>query len=200
MVTAATVDTGDVDMGAAVELADTGDAAELVTGGATHSVQMVLVLVLKMVERLVAFMTEVVPFATLVVVIGQLVTVVRTISVTTLATVEFAVMVLLMLEPEPGSADTALADDDGATTMVVAGLVDVTMTFDVTGVLRAGQLRTLEAQAVMMTSLVLKTVVSGITVVVDFMLEILEEIMLDEARELALELEVTVLLMALMLL
>lgn len=55
---------------------DIGDAAELVTGGETHLVQMVLVLVEKMVERLVAFMTEVVPLATLVVVTGQLVTVV----------------------------------------------------------------------------------------------------------------------------
>lgn len=53
-----------------------GDAVELVTGGATHLVQMVLVLVDTMVERLVAFITEVVPLATLVVVTGQLVTVV----------------------------------------------------------------------------------------------------------------------------
>ena len=51
---------------------DTGDAVELVTGGATHLVQMVLMLVERTVDRLVAFMTEVVPLATLVVVIGQL--------------------------------------------------------------------------------------------------------------------------------
>lgn len=63
-------------MGAAVELVIAGDIVELVICGATHLVQMVLVLVLKMVERLVAFMTEVVPLATLVLVIGQLVTVV----------------------------------------------------------------------------------------------------------------------------
>ena len=98
-------------------------------------------------------------------------------------------------------ADTAMADDEGVTTIVVAGLVDVTMTFDVIGVLRAGQLRTLEAQAVMMTSLVLKTVFSGMMVVLGFMLE---EIMLEEAMELLvlcmeLELGLTVLLMALML-
>lgn len=62
MVTAATV--------------DMGDAVELVIGGATHLVQMVLVLVDKMVERLVAFTTDVVPLATLVDVTGQLVTVV----------------------------------------------------------------------------------------------------------------------------
>ena len=53
-----------------------GDAVELVTGGATHLVQIVLVLVESMVERLVACMTEVEPLATLVVVNGQLVTVV----------------------------------------------------------------------------------------------------------------------------
>lgn len=76
MVNAATVDIGDADMGAAVELVIAGDTVELVICGATHLVQMVLVLVLKMVERLVAFMTEVVPLATLVLVIGQLVTVV----------------------------------------------------------------------------------------------------------------------------
>lgn len=76
MVNAATVDIGDADMGAAVELVIAGDIVELVICGATHLVQMVLVLVLKMVERLVAFMTEVVPLATLVLVIGQLVTVV----------------------------------------------------------------------------------------------------------------------------
>ena len=95
-----------------------------------------------------------------------------------------------------------MADDAGVTIIVVAGLVDVTMTFDVMGVLRAGQLRTLEAQAVMITSLVLKTVVSGMTVVLGFRLE---EIVLEEATELCielereLELELTVLLMALML-
>ena len=55
---------------------DIGDAVELVIEGATHLVQMRLALVDKMVERLVAVMTEVVPLATLVVVIGQLVTVV----------------------------------------------------------------------------------------------------------------------------
>lgn len=92
-------------------------------------------------------------------------------------------------------ADRAIADDEGVTTKVVAGLVDVKTTFDVMGELRAGQLRTLEAQAVMMASLVLKTVISGMTVVVGFTLE---EILLDEATEL--ELELTVLLMALMLL
>ena len=76
MVTAATVGMGDADMGAAVELVMAGDAVELVFGGATHLVQRVLVLVDKMVERLVAFMTDVVQLATLVVVSGQLVTVV----------------------------------------------------------------------------------------------------------------------------
>lgn len=55
---------------------DIGDAVELVIGGATHLVQMVLTLVETTVERLIAFMTEVVPLATLVVVTGQLVTVV----------------------------------------------------------------------------------------------------------------------------
>ena len=180
---AAIVDFGDAAMGAAVEL---------VIGGATHLVQMVLVLVDKMVERLVAFMTEVVPLATLVVVTGQLVTVVYTTSLTTLATVDFAV------------TDAAMTEDDGVATIVVAGLVDVTMTFDVMGVLRAGQLRTLEAQAVMITSLVLKIVVSGITVVVGFMLEEIMLLVLCEdpalELELELELELTVLLMALMLL
>ncbi len=58
------------------ETVDIEDTVELVIGGATHLVQMVLTLVEKMVERLVAFMTDVVPLATLVVVIGQLVTVV----------------------------------------------------------------------------------------------------------------------------
>ena len=53
----------------------------------------------------------------------------------------------------------------------------------------------------MITSLVLKIVISGMTVILSFMLE---EIMLDEVlvlcMELALELELTVLLMDLMLL
>ena len=109
-----------------------------------------------------------------------------------------------MLELEFVLADIAMADEVGVTTIVVAGWVDVTMTFDVTGVLRAGQSRTLGAQAVMITSLVLKTVFSGMTVVVVFMLE---EIMLDEAMEplvlcmvLDIELELAVLLIALMLL
>lgn len=77
MVNAATVDIGDaaelVMAGAAVELLIIGDAVD---GGATHLVQTVLVLVDKMVERLVVFTTEVVPLATLVLVTGQLVTVV----------------------------------------------------------------------------------------------------------------------------
>ena len=60
MVTAATV--------------DIGDAVELVISGTTHLVQMVLVLVDRTVERLVACITDVVPSATLVVVTGQLVT------------------------------------------------------------------------------------------------------------------------------
>lgn len=122
----------------------------------------------------------------------------------TLATVDFAVTELLVLELARVLADIAMADDVGVTTMVVAGWVDVTMTFDVTGVLRAGQSRTLDAQAVIITSLVLKTVFSGMTVVVVFMLE---EIMLDEAMEplvlcmeLDIELELAVLLIALMLL
>lgn len=109
-----------------------------------------------------------------------------------------------MLELDCVLADTAMTDDEGVTIIVVAGLVDVTTTFDVTGVLRAGQLRTLEAQAVIIAVLVLKTVVSGMTVVVGFMLE---EIMLDETvellvlcMELPLELELTVLLMPFMLL
>ena len=98
-----------------------------------------------------------------------------------------------MMELDCVLADTAMTDDEGVTTIVVAGLVDVTRTFDVMGVLRAGQLRTLEAHAVMTTSLVLKTVISGMTVVAGFMLE---DTMVDEAMELAL----MVLLMALMLL
>ena len=68
------------------------------------------------------------------------------------------------------------------------------------GVLRAGQLETLEAQVVMITSLVLKKVFSGMTVVVGVTLE---EIMLEELLvlrvELAIELELAVLLIALML-
>ena len=166
--------------------------------------QIVLVLVDKMVERLVACRTEVVPWATLVVVIGQLVTVVYTTSLTTLATVEFAMTGLLMPEREYVLADAAMANDVGVTTIVVAGWVDVTMTFDVMGVLRAGQLRTLEAQAVIITWLVLKTVFSGMTVVAASMLE---DVMLDEAAEplvlcmeLAMELEIAVLFTALMLL
>ena len=121
---------------------------------------------------------------------------------------------LLTPELERVLADTAKTDD-GVTTRVVAGLVDVAMTVDVIGVLRAGQSRTLDAQAVMMATLVLKTVVSGMMVVVGFMVEV---IMLDEAMELLmpctelvperlmlcvelmLELELTVLLMILMLL
>ena len=78
MVYAATVDIGD-----AVELVIAGATAfellvigDVVVCGATHSVQTVLVLVDKMVERLVVFTTEVVPLATLVLVTGQLVTVV----------------------------------------------------------------------------------------------------------------------------
>lgn len=67
MVNAATVDIGDADMGAAVEL---------VICGATHLVHMVLVLVLKMVDTLVVASMEVIPFETLVLVTGQLVTVV----------------------------------------------------------------------------------------------------------------------------
>ena len=55
---------------------DIGDAAELVTGGATHLVQIVLVLVDRIVVRFVAYMIEVAPLVILVVVIGQLVTVV----------------------------------------------------------------------------------------------------------------------------
>lgn len=76
MVTAATVDIGDADMGATVELVLAGVTVELVTCGATHLVQIVLVLVDSMVVMLVACMTEVEPLATLVVVSGQLVTVV----------------------------------------------------------------------------------------------------------------------------
>ena len=96
-------------------------------------------------------------------------------------------------------AETAIADDEGVTTIVVAGLVDVTTISDVTGVLRAGQLRTLEAQAVMIAVLVLKTVISGMTVVVGCMLDEATELALL-CRELALELELAVLLMALILL
>ena len=52
------------------------DDEELVICGATHLVQIVLVLVLKIVERVVVFITAVVPFAILVLVTGQLVRVV----------------------------------------------------------------------------------------------------------------------------
>ncbi len=52
------------------------DDEELVICGATHFVQIVLVLVLKIVERVVVFITAVVPFAILVLVTGQLVRVV----------------------------------------------------------------------------------------------------------------------------
>lgn len=96
-------------------------------------------------------------------------------------------------------AETAIADDEGVTTIVVAGLVDVTTISDVTGVLRAGQLRTLEAQAVMISVLVLITVISGMTVVVGCMLDEATELALLRI-ELALELELAVLLMALILL
>lgn len=75
-------------MGAAVELVIAGDRVELVICGATHLVQMVLVLVLKTVDKLVILSMEVTPFETLVLVTGQLVTVVKTISVVTAATVD----------------------------------------------------------------------------------------------------------------
>lgn len=101
-----------------------------------------------------------------------------------------------MPELERVLADIGMADDVGVTTLVVAGCVDVTMTFDVTGVLRAGQSRTVEAQVEMIISLVLKTVFSGTTVVVGFTLE---ETVLVEPLVLCMELELTVLLMALML-
>lgn len=52
------------------------DDAELVACGATHLVQIVLVLVLKIVETLVVFNTAVVPLAIWVLVTGQLVRVV----------------------------------------------------------------------------------------------------------------------------
>lgn len=98
--------------------------------------------------------------------------------------------------------ECVVADNVGATTLVVAGCVDVTMTFEVMGVLRAGQLETLEAQVVITTSLVLKTVFSGMTVVVGFTLEgsmLVELLLLCTELELSMELELTVLLMALML-
>ena len=104
-----------------------------------------------------------------------------------------------LLVPE---VECAVADDAGATTLVVAGCVDVTMTFEVMGVLRAGQLETLEAQVVITTSLVLKTVFPGMTVVVGFTLEetiLVELLVLCMELELELELELMVLLMALML-
>ena len=121
------------------------------------------------------------------------------ISLTTLATVDFAVTELVWLENGFIPAETAIADDEGVTTIVVAGLVDVTTISDVTGVLRAGQLRTVEAQAVMIAVLVLKTVISGMTVVVGCMLDEATELALL-CIELALELELAVLLMALILL
>ena len=52
------------------------DEEELVVCGGTHLVQIVLVLVLRIVERVVVFITAVVPFAILVLVTGQLVRVV----------------------------------------------------------------------------------------------------------------------------
>ena len=52
------------------------DEEELVTCGATHLVQIVLVLVLKIVETLVVLIMAVVPLAILVLVTGQLVRVV----------------------------------------------------------------------------------------------------------------------------
>lgn len=76
MVKAATVDIGDAEMGAAVELVIAEDTGELVICGATHLVQMVLVLVLKMVDRLVVFSMDVTPLETFVLVTGQLVIVV----------------------------------------------------------------------------------------------------------------------------
>ncbi len=73
------------------------------------------------------------------------------------------------------------------------------MTFEVIGVLLAGQLRTLVAQVVMITSLVLKMVFSGMIVVVGIMLdETMEPVML--CMELVMELELAVSLMTLMLL
>ena len=84
-----------------------------------------------------------------------------------------------------------MAEDVGVITTVLGGWVDVTMIFDV----RTGQLDTPEAQVVTTTSLVLKTVVWGITVVAGL---VLEEPMLDEAMEL-LELCTSVLLIALIL-
>ena len=88
MVNASTVDNGDADTGAAVELFIAGDGVELVICGATHLVQMVLVLVLKIVDKLVVLSMEVTPFETLVLVTGQLVIVVKTSSVVTAATVD----------------------------------------------------------------------------------------------------------------
>ena len=67
MLTAATVDIGDANLGAAVAL---------VLTGATQLVQIVLVLVLKMVDTLVVLSMDVVPFETFVLVTGQLVIVV----------------------------------------------------------------------------------------------------------------------------
>ena len=106
---------------------------------------------------------------------------------------------LVRLENGLIPAETAIADDEGVTTIVVAGLVDVKTTSDVIGMLRAGQLRTLEAQAVMISVLVLKTVISGMTVVVGCMLDEATELALL-CIELALELELAVPLMPLILL
>lgn len=99
---------------------------------------------------------------------------------------------LVRLEDGFIPAEAAIADDEGVTAIVVAGLIDVTTIADVIGVLRAGQLRTVEAQAVMIAVLVLKTVISGMTVVLGCMLDV-------ATIELTLELELAVLLMALIL-
>ena len=77
VVTAATVDIGDADMGAAdIGDADMGAAVELVLTGATQLVQIVLVLVLKMVDTFMVLSMDVTPFETFVLVTGQLVIVV----------------------------------------------------------------------------------------------------------------------------
>ena len=76
VVTAATVDIGDADMGAVAEFVIAGATVELVIFGATHLVQIVLVLVLKMVDKLVVLSKEVISLEILVLVTGQLVTVV----------------------------------------------------------------------------------------------------------------------------
>lgn len=67
VVTAATVDIGDANLGATVAL---------VLTGATQLVQIVLVLVLKMVDTLVVLNMDVTPLETFVLVTGQLVMVV----------------------------------------------------------------------------------------------------------------------------